>query len=371
MESRLYQYINAFKNKLMFLLKNISIYLSFLTLAITQIYDFSDIPSEDESFTTANFRIFIPEDIDTIRGIYAYMHGFGGDSRNIVQDSIMKELSASIDFALLGVQLDNMHMDSGIGNSLLDAKLEFANQSNHPELIYSPLFFDGYSWGGQWSYHYSQWKPEDVIAFVTMKGGYHDTTYSQNAINVPGYMFIGEYDSDYRIENLTDIFLKHRSSGALWTLAMEPNSGHNRVSDRDLLNSFLFDMIDKRLPEVFNINEPILLNPLTENNGYLGNRTTFEIFNHNCYNFDRDSLSWMSNIENAQKWQSFVSENSSNLVVDFCYLGDIDYDNYLTVLDILLILDIIIEGEYSTYADINYNQAINIQDILMLLQLIL
>ncbi len=242
MELRLYQYINVFKNKLMFLLKNISVYLSFLTLAITQIYDFSDIPSEDESFTTANFRIFIPEDIDTIRGIYAYMHGFGGDSRSVVQDSIMKELSASIDFALLGVQLDNMHMDSGIGNSLLDAKLEFANQSNHPELIYSPLFFDGYSWGGQWSYHYSQWKPEDVIAFVTMKGGYHDTTYSQNAINVPGYMFIGEYDSDYRIENLTDIFLKHRSSGLIIECQQERSQILNKEKAMKMLKSKLYQI---------------------------------------------------------------------------------------------------------------------------------
>tara|TARA_Y100001960_G_scaffold329125_1_gene419609 strand:- start:173 stop:1288 length:1116 start_codon:yes stop_codon:yes gene_type:complete len=371
MELKSYQYINVLKNKVMVLLKNIFFYLLFLTLAITQIYDFSDTPSEDESFSTANFRIFISENIDTIRGIYAYMHGFGGDSRSIVQDTLMQELSESISFALLGVQLDNMYMDSGIGNSLIDAKIDFAIQSNHEELIYSPIFFDGYSWGGQWSYHYTKWNPQDVIAFMTMKGGYHDTTYSESAINVPGYMFIGEYDSDYRIQNLTDIFLKHRASGALWTLAMEPNSGHNRISDRELLNSFLFDMIDKRLPETFNINEPVLLNSLIENNGYLGNRTTFEIFNHNCYNFGTDSLSWISNIDNAQKWQFFVSENSSNLVIDFCYLGDINYDNSLSILDILLILDIIIEYRYNTYADMNYNQSVNIQDIIILLQLIL
>ena len=122
----------------------------------SQIYDFSDFPTDEESFTTADFKLYIPEDIDTIRGIYAYMHGFGGDSRSIVQDSTMRDLVEGINFALMGVRLDNMHMNSGIGNSLLDAKNNFSEQSGHQELIFSPLFFDGYSWGGQWAYHYSQ-----------------------------------------------------------------------------------------------------------------------------------------------------------------------------------------------------------------------
>ena len=356
----------------MFILKHILFLILLFNPLNAQIYDFSDFPNEDESFTIANFRIYIPEDIDTIRGIYAYMHGFGGDSRYIVQDSLMQELSKTVGFALLGLQLDNMYMDSGIGNSLIDAKANFANQSNHSELIYSPVFFDGHSWGGQWSYHYTKWNPDDVIAFVTMKGGYHDTTYSESAINVPGYMFVGENDSNYRIKNLTDIFLKHRPSGALWALAMESNAGHNRINDRNLLNSFLFDMINKRLPNSFNINEPVLLNQLIENDGFLGNRTTYEIFNHNCYGFDVDTLSWLSNLTNAENWQSFVSQNTSDSLVDFCFLGDLDYDEDLTILDVLLILDIIINNsDYNTYADMNYNQSINIQDILILIQQIL
>ena len=355
----------------MFNFKSILFITLLFNLLTTQIYDFSDFPNEDESFSTANFRIYISEDIDTIKGVYAYMHGFGGDSRSIVQDSLMQELSKSINFALLGVQLDNMHMDSGIGHSLIDAKTNFAVQSNHEELMYSPIFFDGYSWGGQWSYHYTQWNPQDVIAFMTMKGGYHDTTYSESAINVPGYMFIGEYDSDYRIENLTDIFLKHRASGALWALAMQPNSGHNRVNDRDLINAFLYDMIDKRLPDSFNIDEPVILNNLVEYDGLLGNRTTYEIFNHDCYEFSLDTLSWLSSLNNAQNWQSFVSQNNLESIIDFCFLGDLDFDGYLTILDVLLAVNDIINFNYNTYADMNYNQSINIQDILMLIQLVL
>ena len=63
------------------------------------IYDFSDHPNENESFTIADFRLYVPENTDTIRGIYIYMNGFGGDSRSIVQDSTMRALVEDINFS--------------------------------------------------------------------------------------------------------------------------------------------------------------------------------------------------------------------------------------------------------------------------------
>ena len=42
----------------------IGIFLSLSNLLIAQIYDFSDFPTDEESFTTADFKIYIPEDID-------------------------------------------------------------------------------------------------------------------------------------------------------------------------------------------------------------------------------------------------------------------------------------------------------------------
>ncbi len=353
--------------------KIIKIFIIFFlfSFGVNQVYDFSDIPDSTENFTTADFRLYIPENIDTIKGIYAYMHGFGGDSRYIVEDSLMRVLVESVDFALLGVRLDNMHMDSGIGNSLLDAKNNFSNQSNHDELIFSPLFFEGYSWGGQWSYHYTKWRPQDVIAFITMKGGYHDTTYAADAIHVPGYMFIGENDSDYRIDNLTNIFLNHRPFGAIWALAMEPNSGHNRVTDRNLLDNFLFDMIEKRLPNTFDVNQPIDLLDIDKESGWLGNRSDFIIYPYNCYDEGIDTLSWLSNTLNAQNWQYFVSD-STITTINNCNLGDLDYDQLLTIQDVLILLNIILNDfNYYEDGDMNYDYILNIVDILILINQIL
>ena len=73
-----------------------------------------------------------------------------------------------------------------------------------------PFFINGYSWGGQFGYHFTKWLPERVVGFITQKGGYHDTTNAGDAIEVPGLMLIGENDLPYRIENLTEIFLNHQ-----------------------------------------------------------------------------------------------------------------------------------------------------------------
>ena len=87
--------------------------------------------------------------------------------------------------------------------------------------------------------------------------------------------------------------------------------------------------------------------------------------------FNLDSLSWMINISNAQYWQSFVSASTQSTIIDFCYLGDIDFDGTITVSDVLLSLNYILSSNYNTYADMNYNQSNNIQDILILIQIIL
>jgi hypothetical protein len=340
-----------------------------INLSMATIFEFSDLPLENELFDTADFTIYISDDIDTIKGIYMYMHGFGGDSRSVVYDEYMIELSDSANFALMGVRLDNMHMDSGIGNSLLDAKHSFAEQSNHPELVYSPFFFEGYSWGGQWSYHYAKWRPNDVLAFITMKGGYHDTTYAGNAINIPAYLFIGENDLDYRIENLTNIFLNHRQDGALWALAMERGTGHSQVQDRILIDRFFFDIISARIPNSYDINHAVPLIQIEENDGWVGNRDNYLVYNYECLE-NTNNMSWLLNVHNAINWQNFVSNNEVSQLND-CNIGDMNFDGITNVLDILLVIDIIMTNyNYNERADINYDLIINIQDIIEMINVI-
>ena len=85
-----------------------------------------------------------------------------------------------------------------------------------------------------------------------------------------------------------------------------------------------------------------------------------------------DTLSWLSNSLNAQNWQYFVSDSSVDTIIN-CYMGDLNNDELLSILDILILLDIILGNieYYNENADMNYDQILNIQDILILIQEIL
>ena len=177
-------------------------------------------PLPGDSYGVADFRLYVPDGVTTVRGVYAHLDPYLADSRGIVEDPALRALCEGSSFALLGAVLDSRHMDTGHRRCRATRRSrDFADSSGHPELAWSPLFFDGWSWGGQFAYHFTVWRPDRVLGFVTQKGGLHDTGPAGDAILVPGSLIVGELDAPYRIANLTGIFLAHRPLGARWCLA--------------------------------------------------------------------------------------------------------------------------------------------------------
>jgi len=272
-----------------------------------QVYDFTAVPAPGETFTMADFRIYVPPGLPLARGVYFYVDPYQADSRYIVDDPAFRTLVAKNDFSLLGARLDRSHMDSGVGNAVLRALAAFADLSGHAEIAWTTIFFEGYSWGGQFSYHFTRWLPERVIGFVTQKGGYHETDPAGDAILVPGYLFIGENDLPYRIENLTGIFEEHRPLGARWILAVQPDAGHERITDRVLLDGYFQAVSGLRLPAEIPPQGPVTLQLIPADTGWLGNRDTFAIGAHDCYDAAVDSACWFATRSVGERWQAFVS----------------------------------------------------------------
>ena len=293
-------------------MKKVFISLLFFNFVNSQVYDVSIPENDTASYNYADFRLWINDSTDTLKGIYWFMHPNNGDSRNIVNDSNYQILASNKNFALMGAHIYNMHMNTGIGDAVIAATDSFAILSNSDELEFIPFFINGYSWGGQFAFHFTKWIPERVLGFITQKGGYHDSTITNLAIQVPGLMFIGENDLDYRIENLTNIFFNHRPLGAKWILAMEQGAGHSQVNDVNFLNSYFNIITDSRIPDNVNVFEPITLNTLPESIGWLGNQNSWIIGSWECYDGISDSSSWFPSRIIGEHWQNFVSENSNS-----------------------------------------------------------
>src|SRR5262249_47948701 len=130
----------------------------------------------------------------------------------------------------------------GTGQALLNALKTFAARSKHPELAEAPLLLWGMSAGGQFNYEFVPWKPERVIAFVVNKGGiYYTALTSQAARNVPGMLFVGGKDMEFRTNTITGLFAVNRRAGALWALADEPSVGHVVGRSIDVAKVFFED----------------------------------------------------------------------------------------------------------------------------------
>ena len=289
-------------------MKKFMLFVMLYSTAQAEIFDVSIPENDTASYNYADFRIWINDSTDTLKGIYWFMHHNNGDSRNIVDDSLYQNLVNGQDFALLGAHIFNMHMHTGIGDAVIAAMDSFAVLSGHSELSFIPFFINGYSWGGQFAYHFTRWVPDRVLGLITQKGGYHDTTDAGSAIEVPSLMIVGEEDLDYRIENLTEIFLDHRPLGAKWTLAMEPGEGHTQVTDHAFLNTFFNTVTDLRLNNGVNVFEPITLNTIPDSIGWLGDQGTYRIGSWHCYDGVFDSSSWFPSKIIGEHWQDFVTD---------------------------------------------------------------
>ena len=289
--------------------------ISLLVVAVispSAVHDHSPPPLPGETYGVADFRLYVPDDVTTIRGILFRVAPHLSDSRPEVTQPALQKLCQPEDFALMGARLDDVGMETGIGDAILRTLVFFATVSDHPELEFTTLYLEGYSWGGQFSYHFAVWRPQRVLGFVTMKGGYHRTDPAGAAILVPGYLFIGEFDAQYRIDNLTGIFEAHRPLGARWILAMQPNAGHEPITDRDLLDDYFRTVTRARLPEVIPPGVIPDLGVMPEPESWLGHRANQRIGRWECYDAPADSACWFPTRDIGKTWQALVSAGAVN-----------------------------------------------------------
>jgi poly(3-hydroxybutyrate) depolymerase len=210
------------------------------------------------NYDKAEFRLWLPEGLASVRAIVIMTPGSNGDGRGEVENAGWQALAIKNKVALVGCRFTDKPHDQGFieeyvnasggsGQALETALSAFAERSKHPELATAPLLLWGMSAGGQFNYEFVAWKPERVAAFVVNKGGiYYSALLSRKARNVPGVLFIGEKDMDSRINAITGLFALNRRGGALWALANEPGAAHIVGRSLELARVFFEDVLSAR-----------------------------------------------------------------------------------------------------------------------------
>ena len=265
------------------------------------------------NYDKAEFRLWLPDDVATVRAALILVPGSNGDGRPMADDPDWRAFATRNKLALVGCRFtDKQHEQSfiehyvnvgqGSGQALLTAMETFADRSKHPELATVPFLLWGMSAGGEFNYEFVAWKPERVLAFVVNKGGiYYTALASQAARNVPGVLFIGGKDLDSRIHIITGLFDLNRRAGALWALAEEPGVAHVVGRSNEVAKVLYEDVLNLRL-------DSKEIRPLSIKDGFIADLKAKTFRPAAGAPAGTEGTAWLPTERVARAWQAMVSE---------------------------------------------------------------
>ncbi len=216
----------------------------------------------------AEWRIWIPDGVETLKGVVVHQHGCGNGSgdgaRTADYDLQWQELARKHDCALIAssFRLDDRPCQNwcdprnGSAQSFLDALDYFAEYTGHKELTTVPWALWGHSGGGQWVGSMTQLYPRRVVA-AWLRSGCPDTVVktfeelpmNDDVLNVPIMLNIGAQESSFSIVWVScwDYISKMRAKGAKIGLLIDPATHHETGNSRYPAILFLDEALTARL----------------------------------------------------------------------------------------------------------------------------
>jgi poly(3-hydroxybutyrate) depolymerase len=265
------------------------------------------------NYDKAEFRFWYPKDAGTMRAVLVLMPGSNGDGRPAAEDTVWQAFATKNKLAIVACRFtDKPHDQSfieayadvskGSGQALLDAITKFSARSQHAEIANAPLLLWGMSAGGEFNYEFAVWKPERVAAFIVNKGNFYYTALVPPATrDVPGMLFVGGKDLEFRTNTIVGLFALNRRGGALWALAEEPGVGHVVGKSRDVAMAFFEDVLPMRLA-----GEHAGLSPMNAKSGFLGDFKT-KSYQPIGEAAPKDPTAWLPTERVARAWQDMVN----------------------------------------------------------------
>lgn len=271
-------------------------------------------PLPGDHYTSAHYRLWIPEEVATLRGVIIRQHGCGEGATRFglthANDLQWQELARKHKLALLGTELrisemcaQWYHVEGGSGDALLRALGQLARDTGHAELESVPWVLFGHSGGGYWSTGMLFRHPERILALVARSGGYAFMQWSPGVKTVPVLMAAGIDDRVDGLEYTTALTLKsfraYRRFGSPWAVAIDPKGDHGNAQGRRLYLPYLDAMLALRLPEAGH--SPRILDT---SRGWQGNPDTGDIAPIGKQ--ARKDWAWFPDEGLALKWQEFI-----------------------------------------------------------------
>lgn len=271
-----------------------------------QIYSAEVFPGEGDLFAYAQFRIWIPDGSDSIKGIIHHQHGCGRNGLSIPYDIHWQALAKKWNFALMGshfIAHENCNSwsdpENGSERAFLKGLEILAQNASKVELTTVPWCLWGHSGGGKWVLKMLERHRGKVIAVFGRSARY---LMDDPPMDVPVVLCYGI--TDFRPDAYYNTFLHAREKGASWALAMDPETGHNTGYSRFLSIPFFDECIQRYMETEFkrenrnNISYNVIL----------GDNMTGELFLEESVDptAPETVFSWLLSSSFSEKWKEFI-----------------------------------------------------------------
>jgi len=255
------------------------------------------------NFEVAEFRLWVPENSTDLKAVLILLHSSNSNALGLANSPEWQAFAEKENLALCGVNFKGgayATASGGSGQALIDAIEQITTKNTIPEITKLPFLMRGYSAGGNFSYSFSNFKPEKVVGLVSIRGGQLEI--SSINVTVPGVILTGEMEGDQRNAFLRDIALDKRNNGGLWSFAIEPDATHFselKASD-DLARIFFSSVLIQRISA-----DSDQLNIIPVDSGWLGNNTRTDIYPYSDYPGNKTSAFWLVDEDFATAWLEF------------------------------------------------------------------
>jgi lysophospholipase L1-like esterase len=292
---------------------------------------------EGELRLHVDYELWVPEGVDTIRGIIVHQHGCGPGAsiggRTAADDLHWQALAAKWNCALMGSSYEprrgvncRLWCDARNGSEtrFLQALDHFADATGHAEISQVPWCLWGHSGGAFWASLMQTMHPERIVAIwlrsgtaygYWMQGEIPAPTVTDGAYRVPVMCNPGAKEKDDKrfhvaFDGGLAMFQAYRKQGAPIGFAPDPNTAHECGDSRYLAIPFFDACLGMRLPAEGSSSQQ--LNEVNFDTAWLAEPLTDSAVAADAYQGDAHQAVWLPNAAVAAAWSEYVVHGATS-----------------------------------------------------------
>lgn len=290
---------------------------------------------EGELALAADFYLWIPPGVESVRGIIVHQHGCGdGASKGgatAANDLHWQELAKKWNCALLGSSYEarkgvecRVWCDARRGSAerFVQALGDFSKNTGHAEIAEVPWCLWGHSGGGFWASIMQSLYPQRIVAIWLQSGQAYsrwtsgdipalevpEAAYKIPVVACPGGKEKGHERFHVAWDGCLAMFKAYREQNAPFIFAPDPKTGHECGDSRYLAIPFFDLCLKLRLPLEGAGTQT--LQPIDMSQGLLAKRDGSELVAASKFHGDRTDVVWLPSRKFATAWKEFIQTGS-------------------------------------------------------------